>query len=186
MPQSRSVFARNPRRVKVPNPSERDRERSRGKERRRILGVREDDARRSKTARVARARFEPYLQSKCRYPPPACKHASPVCMHTRCVYVCTHRQAPPHGFESSARARLRRSIYRHGVLFLTSLSSPAGLYGHSLRRFRARSLTSPTPSSFPAFRPIVYVRRNLVVVAIVVVVDFLVSMLTHSASRAVE
>lgn len=68
-----------------------------------------------------------------------------------------------------------------GVLFLTSLSSPEGLYGYSLpsvSHMRVRF----SPRSFSAACAGVHI----VVVVVVAATDFLVSMLTHSAGRADE
>jgi len=135
VPQSRSVFARNPRRTKVTNPSERDR------------GWRRRWRRRSKTARVARR------GSSCIYSRDAdTQHPR---ANTHRPYVCTvcgtdKRAVAAHS--AASKRALQRSMQAGGVLFLTSLSSPGGLYGHSLCRERARAFSTPVLSLHPFSR----------------------------------
>jgi len=53
-----------------------------------------------------------------------------------------------------------------GVLFLTSLSSPGGLYGHSLCRERARAFSTPSFLSGLSLAIVV-----VVVVVVIIVAD---------------
>lgn len=161
--QSRRVFARNPRRAKVPNPSGRERERDRE-------SVEGDGGRKpTRMARCGAVRVV-FTVERCRYPPPACKHASPVCIFTVCAYRRRRHTHTLGSFKSRCTAVYivwRWCTFPNVIIFARGIA----------RAFVTSAPRARVFLSIPFF-PFIVVGIRGVVVA--VVADFLVSMLTHS------